>query len=240
MNRLIAGSFFAVNLQTINKNMLQLSTIKFLQQLEKNNNRAWFEDNRKKYEDAKADFLIMVEHLLPAIATFDPSIADQQAKNCTFRINRDVRFSKNKSPYKNNMAAYFNRLGKKGIGAGYYVHVEPGKSFLAAGIWMPEAADLAKIRQEIDYNLNEWKKMLSSPAFKKNFNSGLDTSNILVRPPKGYTEDNPALAFLKLKSFVVRSPVDDSEVTEKGFVKKVAKVLQASKPLVTFLNRAID
>ena len=220
--------------------MLQLSTIKFLQQLEKNNNRPWFEDNRKKYEDAKADFLMMVEQLLPAIVAFDPSIADQQAKNCTFRINRDVRFSKNKSPYKNNMAAYFNRLGKKGIGAGYYVHVEPGKTFIAAGIWMPETADLAKIRQEIDYNLDEWKKILNTSAFKKNFISGMDVSDILVRPPKGYTVDNPALAFLKLKSFVVRSPVADSVVTEKGFVKNVAKVLQAAQPLVAFLNRAID
>ncbi len=220
--------------------MLQLSTIKFLQQLEKNNNRAWFEDNRKKYEDAKADFLMMVEKLIPSIAAFDPTIADQQAKNCTFRINRDVRFSKNKSPYKNNMAAYFNRAGKKGNGAGYYVHVEPGKSFIAAGIWMPEPADLAKIRQEIDYNLGEWKEILNLPAFKKIFSSGMDVSNILARPPKGYTEDNPALAFLKLKSFVVRSPVVDDTVIDKGFVKNVAKVLQASHPLVAFLNRAID
>ncbi len=220
--------------------MLQLATIKFLQQLEKNNNRPWFEDNRKKYEDAKADFLMMVEQLLPAIAAFDPSIADQQAKNCTFRINRDVRFSKNKSPYKNNMAAYFNRGGKKGNGSGYYVHVEPGKSFIAAGIWMPEPVDLAKIRQEIDYNLDELKKILHSPAFKKNFISGVDLSDTLVRPPKGYTEDNPALVFLKLKSFVVRSPVADSVVTEKGFVKNIAKILQASHPLVAFLNRAID
>ncbi len=146
--------------------MLQPSTLKFLTGLQKNNNKAWFEKNRNAYEEAKADFLAMVEKLIPGIAGFDPTIADQLAKNCTFRINRDVRFSKNKSPYKNNMAAYFNKAGKKGNGAGYYLHIEPGKSFAAAGIWQPEPADLAKIRQEIDYNINDWKKIFMESKAK--------------------------------------------------------------------------
>ncbi|MEO8771768.1 MAG: DUF2461 domain-containing protein [Ferruginibacter sp.] len=220
--------------------MLQPATLKFLKNLQKNNNKAWFEKNRKGYDDAKSDFLSMVEKLIPGIAGFDPSIADQLAKNCTFRINRDVRFSNNKSPYKNNMAAYFNKAGKKGNGAGYYVHIEPGKSFAAAGIWQPEPADLAKIRQEIDYNLDEWKKILRNTAFKKNFEKGIDVSNILVRPPKGYSEDNPAIQFVKLKSFVIRSPLSDEDITDKAFVKKVVKILQASYPIVSFLNTAID
>ena len=220
--------------------MLEPATLKFLKNLQKNNNKAWFEKNRTAYEDAKSGFLSMVEKLIPGIAGFDPAVADLVAKNCTFRINRDVRFSQNKSPYKNNMAAYFNKAGKKGNGAGYYLHIEPGQSFAAAGIWQPEPADLAKIRQEIDYNLDEWKKILTNPAFKKNFEKGLDSSNILARPPKGYSEDNPAMQYVKLKSFVIRKPLSDDDVIDKGFVKKVVKVFQAAFPVVEFLNKAVD
>ena len=220
--------------------MLQPATLKFLKNLQKNNNKGWFDKNRKVYEDAKSDFLSLVEKLIPGIASFDPTIADQLAKNCTFRINRDVRFSQNKSPYKNNIAAYFNKAGKKGNGAGYYLHIEPGKSFAAAGIWQPETADLAKIRQEIDYNLDEWKKILNNPGFKKNFEKGLDLSNILARPPKGYSEDNPAIQYVKLKSFVIRSPLSDDDVMDKGFVKKIVRVFQAAYPVVGFLNKAVD
>lgn len=220
--------------------MLQPAILKYLDNLQKNNNKPWFEKNRAVYEEVKSDFLSMVEKLIPAIAAFDPTIADQLAKNCTFRINRDVRFSKDKRPYKNNMAAYFNKAGKKGNGAGYYLHIEPGKSFAAAGIWMPEPGDLAKIRQEIDYNLEDWKKILSQSSFKKNFEKGLDMAETLSRPPKGYTDDNPALLFLKLKSFVIRHPIKDSEVIDKSFVKNVAKVFQTAYPLVGFLNTAID
>ncbi|MEO7524330.1 MAG: DUF2461 domain-containing protein [Ferruginibacter sp.] len=220
--------------------MIQPLTIKFLKNLHKNNDRAWFEKNRNAYEAAKLDFLSVVEKLIPGIAGFDQTIADQIAKNCTFRINRDVRFSKNKSPYKNNLAAYFNKAGKKGNGAGYYLHIEPGKSFAAVGIWQPEAADLAKIRQEIDYNLNDWKKMLVTTSFKKNFANGLDLSHILVRSPKGYEDDNPAIQFLKLKSFVIRHPFLDEEVLDKRFVKNVVKVFEAAYPVVSFLNSAME
>ena len=220
--------------------MVQASTLKFLQQLQKNNNKPWFDKNRAAYENAKSDFLSMVEKLIPAIASFDTGISGLEARNCVFRINRDVRFSKDKKPYKNNMAAYFNKDGKKGIGAGYYLHIEPGKSFAAAGIWMPEPAVLAKIRQEIDYNLSDWNKILKQPSFRKNYEKGLDQSEILSRPPKGYTEDNPALEFLKLKCFVVMHPINDQEITEKTFVKKVAGVFQAAGPFISFLNTAID
>ncbi|MEO6668141.1 MAG: DUF2461 domain-containing protein [Ferruginibacter sp.] len=237
----MAGSFFIGKfVAQIVLDMLQPATLKFLKNLQKNNNKAWFEKNRTAYEDAKSDFLSLVEKLIPGIASFDPAIADQLAKNCTFRINRDVRFSQNKSPYKNNLAAYFNQAGKKGNGAGYYLHIEPGKSFAAAGIWQPEPADLAKIRQEIDYNLDDWKKILSSSGFKKNFAKGLDLTNKLARPPKGYSDDNPAIEYVKLKSFVIRSPLSDDDVTDKNLLKKIVKLLEAANPVVRFLNKAID
>ncbi|HEX2684688.1 MAG TPA: DUF2461 domain-containing protein, partial [Ferruginibacter sp.] len=109
--------------------MLQQSTLKFLKDLQKNNNRNWFEAHRGSYEQARADVIEMVEQLIKGIASFDEPIGKLEAKQCMFRINRDVRFSKNKDPYKSNMSAYFNKDGKKGAGAGYYIHIEPGKSF---------------------------------------------------------------------------------------------------------------
>ena len=219
--------------------MLQLSTLKFLNDLQKNNNRPWFEAHRKQYELAKEDFLLLTEKIIAGIAVFDKPIALLKAKECTFRINRDVRFSKNKSPYKNNIAGYFNRNGKKGNGAGYYLHIEPGKSFAAGGIWMPEPKDLIKIRQEIDYGFEDWKKIISNPSFKKTFAEGIK-GEALVRPPKGYDEDNPAIQYLKQKSFIVSKPFSDAEVQGKTFVKEVANTFKTMKPMIDFLNAAAE
>ena len=220
--------------------MLQSATLKFLTQLKKNNNRPWFEKNRKAYEAAKSDFLLLTDDLIKQVSKFDSSIGGLVAKDCTFRINRDVRFSKDKSPYKNNMAGYFNKHGKKGLGAGYYLHIEPGKSFVAGGIWMPEAAVLSKIRQELDYDLDDWKKILNNKNFKKQFPEGMDTTDSLIRPPKGYDENNPAIDFIKMKSFVVRRSFSDGEVLDNGFAKKIAGTFEAMKPMLDFLNRAVE
>lgn len=219
--------------------MLQSSSLKFLKDLKKNNNKSWFDANRKNYEQAKEDFLSLVETLITAIAAFDPPIAALKPKECTFRINRDVRFSKDKSPYKNNIAAYFNRNGKKSNGAGYYLHIEPGNSFAAGGIWMPEAKDLAKIRQEIDYSFDDWKKISGNANFKKMFTQGVKGES-LTRPPKGYEETNPAIEFLKRKSFIVSRPFTDTEVQSKTFTKDVAVTFKTMKPLIDFLNAAVE
>ena len=219
--------------------MLQSSTLKFLKDLKKNNNRPWFEGHRKQYEQAKEDFLLLAEKLIAGIATFDPPIAILKAKDCTFRINRDVRFSKDKSPYKNNIAGYFNRNGKKGTGAGYYLHIEPGKSFAAGGLWMPEPKNLVKIRQEIDYSFNDWKKVMGNASFKKTFVEGVK-GEALVRPPKGYEENNPAIEYLKLKSFIVSRPFTDEGIQSKTFLKDVANTFKAMKPMIDFLNAATE
>ena len=220
--------------------MLQSSTLKFLKDLEKNNNKSWFEEHRKKYETAKTDFHFFIDVLIKKIAAFDKPIGELAAKNCTFRINRDVRFSKNKSPYKNNMAGYFNKAGKKGIGAGYYFHLQPGKSFAAAGIWMPEPAVLANIRQEIDYNFEEWKKMINSSSFKKNFPGGLEGGESLSKPPKGYDSSNPVIHYIKMKSFVVRKSFTDTSIMSKTAVADIANTFKALKPMIDFFNRAVD
>jgi len=220
--------------------MLDQSILKFLKDLAKNNNRPWFEEHRNQYEKAKTDFNSFITSLIKTIGAFDKPIASLEARNCTFRINRDVRFSKDKKPYKNNMAGYFNKAGKKGIGAGYYLHVQPGESFAAGGIWMPEPPVLAKIRQEIDYNFDEWKKLVTGSNFKKYFPGGLENSDSLSRPPKGYEADNPAIEYLKLKNFIVSKPFTDAEVVSKGFEKEVAKTFKAMKPMIDFFNKAID
>ena len=180
--------------------MLSDITLKFLKDLQKNNNKTWFENNRKTYQLIKEDFLVLTQQIIDGIAIFDLSVGHLKAKDCTFRINRDVRFSKNKSPYKNNVAAYFNYEGKKGNGAGYYLHIEPGKSFAAGGIWMPVPQVLSKIRQEIDYSFNQLNKITSAGTFKKTFSLGI-TGEALVRPPKGYDEQKPGHSSIKTQKF---------------------------------------
>ena len=219
--------------------MIQAATLKFLKNLKKNNNRPWFQEHRKQYENVKADFLLLVEKLITGIAAFDKPIGNLEAKNCLFRINRDVRFSKNKDPYKSNLAAYFNKDGKKGIGAGYYLHVEPGRSFVAGGIWMPEPAVLAGIRQEIDYNFTDWKKLIDHKNFRKNFPEAVKSEEALKRPPKGYDENNPAIEFLKMKSFIVSKPYADGVLVNKNFIKEVTKTFNAMKPLIDFINTSL-
>lgn len=219
--------------------MISPTIIAFLKKLQKDNSKAWFDAHRKDYDEAREYFVNGVGQMITEIAKSDSDIAMLKPKDCIFRINRDVRFSKDKRPYKNNMSAYFNQAGKKGNGAGYYMHIEPGKSFVAAGIWMPEAPDLKKIRQEIDYNLSEWKSVISSREFKKYYFT-LEQSNVLIRPPKGYDEENPAIDFLKLKSFVVAHSFTDEEISKKSFMNVFSKSINAAVPVTRFLNIALQ
>jgi uncharacterized protein (TIGR02453 family) len=220
--------------------MLQAHTLKFLKELQKNNNKPWFDLNRKNYETAKADFQQMVGFFITQIASFDANIGSLTTKDCTFRINRDVRFSKDKSPYKTNFAASFNKGGKKGATAGYYLHIQPGQNFIAGGYYMPMPPDLIKIRQEIDYSFNDWKKIIGNAAFKKHFPNGVDGIESLVRPPKGYDEKNPAIEYLKMKGFIVSAPITDADLMSKNFVKNTTNILKAIKPFINFLNHAIE
>ena len=219
--------------------MLQSSTIQFLKALKKNNNKEWFDKNRKIYEQAKADYLNFVTIMLNEIQGFDTSLMELQPKQCIFRLNRDVRFSKNKDPYKTNFGASFSKGAKKVQSAGYYFHLEPGENFVGGGLWMPMAPDLNKVRQEIDYCYKEFSSILKKPAFKSTYGD-MDNSMKLVRPPKGFEIDNPALEYLKLKSFVVTRSIKDTELTDKQLVKNVVKDFKTIAPLVHFLNRAIE
>ena len=221
--------------------MLQRSTIKFLKDLKKNNNRPWFEKNRKVYEDARFDFSTFIQAVIDKHSKKDSTIKEQVAKNCLFRINRDVRFSKDKSPYKSNMGASINRNGKKSLLAGYYFHLEPGQCFAGGGIWMPMPDDLKKVRQEIDYNFIAFKKIIASKKFKSVYGDLSHHAEYkLHRVPKGYEADNPATEYLKLKSFVAMVSLKDADLTSKDLVKKTVAAFEALQPIISFVNNCLE
>jgi len=222
--------------------MLQKPTLKFLKDLKANNVKEWFDAHRTIYDGARADFTNLVATVIEQYGKQDEAIASLQAKDCLFRINRDVRFSKNKAPYKTNFGASIARGGKKSIYAGYYIHIEPGnESFAGGGLWMPEAEELKKVRQEIDYNITAFEPLVTAPAFKAMY-GGLYTGedSKLSRPPKGYDDTNPAIEYLKLKSFIALHPLKDTELTDKGLLSTILQAFSALHPLVDFLNTAIE
>lgn len=219
--------------------MLSSSTFQFLKELDANNNKEWFEAHRKNYDSAKKDLVTLVELWIKNIQSDCPDVADNEPSKSVFRINRDVRFSKNKAPYKNNMGAAIGRGGKNGIYVGHYLHIQPGECFYAGGKWMPEADHLKKIRQEIDYNFEEFKSIVENPAFQKTFGV-LSTEQALKTAPKGYTPDNPAIEYLKLKSFVAFRKIDEKAIQNKNFVAELSEWSLTLKPFLDFLNRAIE
>lgn len=220
--------------------MITKTILRFLSSIKKNNNKAWLDANRPLYDTSKEEFTAEVAEILKGIVAFDSTFSNLTPKECMFRLNRDVRFSKEKHPYKTNYAAYFNAAGKKGAGAGYYMHIEPGKSFAAIGIWQPPTEDLSKIRQEIDYNFDEWKKIAGSKIFKKIFNLGFNMSDSLVRAPKGYEETNPAIEYLRMKNFVACRSFTDAELADKKFTKELVNTFKNGKPMIDFINRSLD
>ena len=221
--------------------MLQPSTLKFLKDLKKNNNKLWFDAHRKEYESAKNDFAAFIQVVIDKHSKNDSTIKSIVAKDCMFRINRDVRFSKDKSPYKTNMGAYINRGGKKSVFAGYYFHCEPGQSFVGGGLWMPMPPELNKVRQEIDYNLDTFKKIITSKKFKAVYKDlSHDKEYVLSRVPKGYEPTNAAAEYLKMKSFVSMTSLKDSELTSKDLVKKTTTAFEALHPLIEFINESLS
>ncbi|WP_433813569.1 DUF2461 domain-containing protein [Flavobacterium johnsoniae] len=221
--------------------MLTKESLQFLDDLKKNNNRDWFQDNKKRYEVFKKDYHQLVSDFLDAMKPLDPSLELLEVKNCTFRINRDIRFSKDKSPYKAHLGIWMSS-GIRGLNrAGYYVHIEKGASFIAGGFYSPEAEDLKKVRKEIAFFYDDLQEILNDKNFKKEFGSlDINENNSLKSMPRGYEKDHPAIEFLKLKSFTATQKYDISEVIQKDFVSKVSKKLIALKPLNEFINRALD
>ena len=209
--------------------------LKFLKQLPKNNNKEWFDANRKTYELCKAEFETSVKLVIDKSILFDKELAGLEAKKCMFRINKDIRFSKDKSPYKTNMGASINPGGKKSMIPGYYLHIEPGKSFLAGGSYQPSPEMLSAIRQEIDYNTANFKKIILAKDFKSYFKE-LSSEDKLKTAPKGYEKTHPEIGLLQHKHFIVIHHLTDADVLNKNFPNHAAKLFKAMLPLNQFLR----
>lgn len=221
--------------------MLQAETLRFLKNLKKNNSREWFEKNRKAYEAARDDFSELVNQVIGQFGKKDPTLVSLTARDCLFRINRDIRFSKDKSPYKTNMGASMINGGKKSLLAGYYFHLEPGgKSFCGGGRYMAAPEEMRKIRQEIDYNWKEFERIIKSKKFTSVYGNLEKDGFSLSREPKGYEKNNPAIEYIRLKSWIALAPVTDADLTTKGLVQKITNSFEALQPLIIFLNRALD
>lgn len=219
--------------------MLSKSTRTFLKSLSKNNNRDWFNSNKPKYELAKKEFENYIDKLIREISRFDKDISGVKAKDSIFRIYRDVRFSKDKSPYKNHFGAFITYYGKNSNGPGYYIHLEPGNCFLAGGIYQPDGKQLELIRKEIDFSLKYFKKILNNSEFVKYFGELSDMGK-LKTAPKGFPKDHPALNLLQHKNYIVSHKVSDKIAFSKDFPSYSLKTFRAMRPFNKFLNTALD
>jgi len=218
--------------------MIKAETLAFLTEIVENNNREWFAENKERYETAKADVLSFVDELIPVLAATDPEFPlETQAKKCLMRIYRDIRFSKNKAPYKNNYGISFAVRNKNGGGPEYYLHLQPGKSFFAAGYWMPEADNLKRIREEIDYNTEEFLEIITAKSFSNLFE--LSREDTLKKAPKGYDPEHPHIDLLKLKSFIATFPIRDEELFKPTIINHLKKAFAGAYPFVQFLRKAI-
>lgn len=217
---------------------IQSSTFAFLKDLRQNNNREWFNVHKERYVAAQADFKSFITSMIERLSEFDPHInTDIDAGRCMFRIYRDVRFSKNKDPYKNWLAAGISIDGRKLDGPEYYIHLEPGgKSFIASGYWRPKKEHLATIRQEVDYNAATLETALSEGGWSV---GDLSTEDKLVRPPSSYSADDPNIEVLKLKSFILYEALSDELLMGEDALDYVIRVCRRIYPFKAFLHDAI-
>nr|WP_293839625.1 DUF2461 domain-containing protein [uncultured Arsenicibacter sp.] len=218
----------------LNKPAITADTFAFQRELAQNNNREWFQANRKRYEAAKAQIEQLVGRILTGVNTFQP-LPNTEVKDCIFRINRDIRFSKNKEPYKLNFAAAIGPGGRHSGRIDYYIHIQPGNaSFLGAGMWQPTPAQLAKFRQEIDYNVAELKGIIEEETFRSYFPE--IWGEVMKTAPKGYTADHPDIALLRRKQLFFMHRYSDQDVLQPGFAEEVARGCHLLKPYCDFLN----
>jgi uncharacterized protein (TIGR02453 family) len=215
---------------------IKKSTLDFLDSLRDNNNRDWFIKNRPAYIYAKDNFESFVQDIINNIIDFEPILKGLEVKSCLYRINRDIRFSNDKSPYKSHLGAFIVRGGKKNGDkfAGYYFHIEPKKSIIAGGAYLPPTPWLSAIREKIDEEPDEFIKIINSKDFVKYF--GEIEGEKLKKSPKGYPSDHPNIELLKFKSYLIVNEVTDEFVLSQNYFDHVLKVLKAMKPFNDFLN----
>ena len=220
--------------------MIQLSTLDFLKDLAQNNNREWFLDNKPRFDNAQADAIDFAAALLKELHIAEPSTGYNsiEPKKCVMRIYRDIRFSKDKTPYKTNFGIGKLLPGTKAEGIGFYVHVQPGASFIGGGYWMPPADHLKAIRQEIDYNAALLKEIIDEPAFKTMFGEFRDQDK-LRSMPRNYDATHPDAELIKLKSFVAAHYIADDAWLKPNAAQFTARVISCIRPLTAFLNNAV-
>ncbi|WP_319482765.1 DUF2461 domain-containing protein [uncultured Draconibacterium sp.] len=209
----------------------------FLKQLAENNNREWFNDNRKWYEESREKLLFLTDVLINEIGEFDPAVRGLQPKDCIFRIFRDVRFSKDKRPYKTNFGSFICKGGRKSMNPGYYFHIEPGGCFVAGGVYMPPAPVLKSIRNYLADRAEEFLEITSEPDFKKQFPEMYEDK--LKLAPKGFPKDHEHIDLLKYKSYIYSKPLEESVVTSDNYIKEVVKLYEQLYPVNVFLYEAL-
>jgi uncharacterized protein (TIGR02453 family) len=217
--------------------LIKKSTLDFLKELKKNNNREWFLENKPSYLEAKQNYEAFVKQILDKVIETEPIMKGLEVGSCTYRINRDIRFTNDKSPYKTHMGAFMVRGGKQNGDkhAGYYFHVEPGNnSMFAGGAYIPPAPWLAAIREKIDTRGKELVKILNNKELVEFFGT-LDGEK-LKTPPRGYAKDHPYIELLKMKSFMVVRMITDKEIISDECYDIVSKAVKLTKPLNEFLN----
>lgn len=219
--------------------MLHKSTFTFLTNLKKNNNREWFAEHKHEYEAAKENVVELVAEVLKCLSKNEPAYKEINPSKLIMRIYRDVRFSKNKDPYKLNFGIPISTKAKGVDGPGFYLHIQPNESFIGGGYWMPDADKLKMIRQEIDYNGEALKKILNSKSFTKYY-EGLSEEDKLKTAPKDYLKDHQDIELLKLKSFTAFHSISDTELQDKSVAKKIANAIEAMQPLINWLDEALQ
>lgn len=218
--------------------MIEKDTLNFLEALQMNNNREWFNEHKDWYTRARVNFETTVAELIQSIATFEPEIGYLDAKKCTFRIYRDVRFSTDKSPYKTHFGAIF-RSNPSIKWSGYYFHLDPKELFISAGLYGPEPAQLKKIRNEIYTDYEHFRTILDEKQFKKEFGDLQRDETTLQRVPNGYDKNSPAAEYLKLKSFYVTKPLTEEQVLSKDFVPYASGVYKIMSGFSHFLDETL-
>lgn len=211
---------------------------RFLQELGEHNNREWFQEHRAEYTEAQGIFEELLTVVIERISLFDPSVRGLVAKDCTYRIYRDTRFSADKTPYKNHLGGYINAKGKKSNHCGYYFHLEPGNSLLAGGSLCLPAPVLKAVRQSIYDNIDEYRSIVEDPAFKRFF--PVVGENFLKTAPQGFPKDFEHINYLKCKEFICSYQVPDLFFTTPDFLDRTEEAYRQFKRFSDFLNYTID
>lgn len=212
--------------------------IQFLRELAANNDRAWFQENKQRYERLRDQFIANVQLLINKTMAFDPEISGLEAKDCLFRIYRDIRFSPNKMPYKTYFGAYIAQGGRRSIRGGYYLHLQPGACMLSGGVWCPEPKLLKQLRKDIYDHIEEFTAIMETPQFKHWF-SGLDGES-LKRMPVGYPQDSPYADIMKHKDFCVTAKLPDNFFFAEDWADRTVECFKALQPFNQFLNYTVD